>query len=567
MNKDPKVVSFERTPAYLHHRAMLNRRENNIIDALELMRHAVERSPENQEYRLDLAELLCEMGCHEQSSRVLLDMLAENDGPSECYYGLALNQLGRSDVSGAMKSLKMYQKCDPDGDLSHEVMHLAAELVMYEAMNRPASRRLSRAMRIADRACDALRENMPEKACRLFERTLDMASEQYEMRALYAMALCMCGRLREARRQADRAACGFPPSVKAMCVCGQVYSLLGLTDLANDMMRKAEAEHPVDAERRLLIYTLGEMGEDSRAADQARIALQEMPYDRELMHIRAVAMKRAGADDRDVAGFWTRILRIDPEDSIARFYEMTAMEGRLDDYELEYAYQVPEREYNRRLQQLVEHLNLGFEHVRSAWKTDEEFRTLVIWAIAAQDPKLEKASMTVLATMDTHGADSRLREILFDSEVSHEIKMHGAMLLRLRGMTMEKYLPPDSDSADGLLPDEKDMLSEIQVGERQLVRYAHEVLEREYGISALSALALMWIVYRRTRGTRTDPLIRVEGAAAALAWNYLLMHGKRPDLQELIKHFGCTMRQMVYYSKRIAGCLEGTKEKDENEDL
>ena len=38
MRNNLKVVSFKRTPAYVHHRAMLNRRDNNIVDALELMR-------------------------------------------------------------------------------------------------------------------------------------------------------------------------------------------------------------------------------------------------------------------------------------------------------------------------------------------------------------------------------------------------------------------------------------------------------------------------------------------------------------------------------------------------
>ena len=62
MSYNPKVVSIERSAAYVHHRAMKNRRDNNPVDALELLRQAVEQSPENREYRLDLAELYCEMG-------------------------------------------------------------------------------------------------------------------------------------------------------------------------------------------------------------------------------------------------------------------------------------------------------------------------------------------------------------------------------------------------------------------------------------------------------------------------------------------------------------------------
>ena len=79
MKHNPKVVSIDRSAAYVHHRAMKNRRDNNPVDALELLRSAVEQSPENREYKLDLAEMYCEMGCHEQSNRILLDLLAESD--------------------------------------------------------------------------------------------------------------------------------------------------------------------------------------------------------------------------------------------------------------------------------------------------------------------------------------------------------------------------------------------------------------------------------------------------------------------------------------------------------
>jgi tetratricopeptide (TPR) repeat protein len=110
---------------------MVNRREHNPVDALELMRQAVEQSPENREYRLDLAELYCEMGCHEQSSRLLLDMLVQKDAPAECYYGLALNQMGLNDLEGARRSLRMYRKADPDGALANSVGQLTAWFMQF----------------------------------------------------------------------------------------------------------------------------------------------------------------------------------------------------------------------------------------------------------------------------------------------------------------------------------------------------------------------------------------------------------------------------------------------------
>ena len=111
MDKPKRMFAIDRTPAYVHHRAMLHRRDNDNIHALELLRRAVQKAPDNREYRLDLAELYCDIGCHEQSSRLLLDMLAEENPPAECYYGLALNDMGvnRSECALAMLGRYMEQ--------------------------------------------------------------------------------------------------------------------------------------------------------------------------------------------------------------------------------------------------------------------------------------------------------------------------------------------------------------------------------------------------------------------------------------------------------------------------
>ena len=566
MSKNPKLVSFERSGAYMHHRAMLNRRENNIVDALELMRRAVEESPDNREYRLDLAELYCEMGCHDQSSRLLLDMLAEDDGPSECYYGLALNQLGMNDITGARRLLGLYRRRDPNGAHSDEVSQLAAELDMVDGMNRPASRRLHRASRVADRACEAMKADDPEKACRLFEQSLAMASEQFEMRALYAMALMMRGDRDAAREQAQRASGCYPPSVRALCVSAQVFALLDEPDRAQALVERAMAEHPQGPELRLMIYAMGEMHMDARVAEYARLALQETPFDRDLIHMRAVALKRTGAPDARLERFWARILRIDPEDSIAAFYQEAAHRGVLDEYTFDYSYQVPAEEFKRRLSALVGELGQGYERVSGLWKRDPAFRQLVKWAIGAEDAPLSRAAMTALTTIDTAESRSVLRELLFSASLPIDLKLHASLALRLQGTSPDAILPAAAGLDEGMLPDADAMLSRLTVGERQLVRYADEILEYDYGVSARLQLILMWSAYRQLRGTRADPLRCTDTAAAALAYNYLLVRGGQPDIGEIARSFRCDSRMMVYYARRIAGCIEriGGFPKDED---
>ena len=562
MKNNINVVAFKRSSAYVHHRAMMNRRENNIVDALELMRRAVEAAPENREYRLDLAELYCEMGCHEQSTQLLLDMLAEGDGPTECYYGLALNQLGMNDLTGAQRSLTLYRHRDPEGAHLEEVRRLAAELEFFDELSHPVNRKLRRAVYIANRACDAMKADMAEKACRLFERSLSMASEQYDMRALYAMALLIVDRTDEALTQAGQAAGGYPPSVKALCVSAQVFAMSGDARTARTLIARAVEARPEGQELRLMIYVMGELGMDAEVADYVRKALREAPFDRDLLHMRAVALNRTGTPDNRVARFWARILRIDPSDSVAQYYQEAALKGRLKDEAPDYGYQVPRREFERRLRVLVEQLGQGYEQLESRWRDDPAFRQLMAWAVRAEDARLSRAAMTALTTIDHRESRSLLRMLLFNEGVPGDLKIHAALVLRLQGVDSETIMPARTGLGPGFMPEPKAMMARLGVGERQLVRYADEVLQREYGIAALSQLLLIFSAYRQLRGTLMNPVRCVGGGAAALAYSYLLIYGPKPDIGALAGQFGCDARQLTYYARRIAGSLDKVAQED-----
>ena len=567
MSIDPKVVAFDRSSAYVHHRAMVNRRENHPVDALELMRHAVEQSPENREYRLDLAELYCEMGCHEQSNRLLLDMLAQKDAPAECYYGLALNQLGMNDVEGAQHSLRMYRRAEPSGAHVAESVRLSAELEIYDEMNRPVSRKLHRAMSVGDRACAAMREGDNERALRLFERCLLLNSEQYEMRALYAMALLLSGDEERALQEAVASAEGFPPSARAMSVAALVLFGLEEEEKAERLIRKVIEERPIGAERRLLLYSLTEMGMHAEASECARLALQETPYDRKLLHVRAVGLSLSGAPEGRAERFWQRILRIDPEDCVASYYLKLCAEGKVSDCELTYAYQVPDDEYERRFAELSAKVDGGVTAVRGYWKNEPEFRQLIRWASETDDERLRRVAVTVYAAIDDPEAGSMLRSLLFGRELSPELKLHATTMLRLRGVDLKQVLPAGASEEGLVASDSETMLEDFLVGERQLLRYASEMLEDAYDVSALPALAMIWAVYRRHRGLRYDPLVSSEAASAALCYVYFLQRGERANVGELAKLFGCSERRLVFYAGLIAGVLDKLEGETKDEDL
>jgi hypothetical protein len=58
----------------------------------------------------------------------------------------------------------------------------------------------------------------------------------------------------------------------------------------------------------------------------------------------------------------------------------------------------------------------------------------------------------------------------------------------------------------------------------------------------------------------------VESAAAALAYNYMMIYGPKPNIHRLARAFGCAPRQLVFCARRIAGSLERIGEITSDED-
>lgn len=564
MSYDPKVVPFDRSAAYMHHRAMKNRRDNNVVDALELLRRAVEHSPDNDEYKLDLAGLLSEMGCLSQSNRLLLDMLSGGKAPSECYYGLAVNLLSASDVPGARRALSRYRGADPRGVYAPDARRLNDELQFYEMFSRPAGRRGRRAAALTDLGCERMREEEFRRAARLFERSLAI-EERDEVRALYATALELCGRHRAAVREMRAAAeAEKTPSVRTLCMASQFYRMIQMPRKSRQMAVRAVQQHPAGMEMRMLIHTLSELGMDAEAGECARLAMQETPYDRQLLHVRAVALLRTGAPAAQAAKFWERIVRIDPEDSVAAYYLQAASQGELARESMEYAYQVPKQEVIARLGYVADVLSKAGTDLDAPWREDEKFRRLLKWCLTVDDPRFRRAAVTALATLNDPEAEATLREVFTRPEISCDMKLNAMVLLRLRGADMRRALPPSIDERDGVLPDAEALLPHLPIGLRQACRYASEVLEDDYGLSVMPALALTMLRAHSRRQLVFCARWRIPAYAAALTYCYLSMREECPSFRILCHQFGSDFRRTVFYAARIASALE--EESDEQTD-
>lgn len=556
MSYNPKIVSFERNAAYLHTRGMKNLRENKLLDALELMRAAVSQEPENARYRLDLADLYCRLGYHELSRRIILDLMSEGGEVGECSFYLALNRLACQDMEGAKRALELYRDSCGESEFSARVESIDEALVRdFLAGLRGDDRKAERQERLCERAYKALNEGQPEAARRMLRRADARGGLGSTARICLALSEKLCGDDKAARKEYAEA--GEPDShdPKQLCALMQLLELLGEHKAADKALEKLIGSSPDGLTRTVAIGALVKSGRFEEAERLTAEALRVGPYDRNYLHMNAV-LKLRGSGDREAAiGCWQRILRIDPEDSIALYYYNSALDGGLDPEDLPLLYQLPLEEYNRRLDLLAEKLLSGIDSAVEAWRGDEDFRRCVLWTAGLNELSCAQAAVMVLVMANDASADSALRELMDRHGVNYVLKAHILRLMRSCGRDVKTVLPPDVNDIDGLLPDAEDILCHMPACERQLVRFAAEIVETDFHHSALAALAMHWNTFRMFETDRAKIAVSTQEAAAALAWNYLLTRDVHIKPVQIIKSFECKPRRMLYYAKHIASVM------------
>lgn len=556
MSFDPKIVPFDRGADFVHQRAMKNRRDNNVIDALDLMRKAVEVSPENESYKMDLAVLLTELGCLTQSNQVLLDMLTKGERKDECLYSLAINQLNMNNPAVAKKLLRICLADATKGEIVDQARALSGEIEMYEALNRPISRRFERMLTISDMACDKLRGEDYNAALKLFERAIRMDKSQRDVRALLAMTYMLVGRNEEALLNAEEAIREPGATLRSLCVSGQVFNMAGDETRAHEAMIRAMAFDPDGLEMRMLIFSLFELKMYEEAQNCAAKALKDTPFDRLLLHVMAVTTIHAGESQAKAVRFWQRIARIDPEDTVAAYYCQAVDKDAIETAQLSCEYQVPRAEMLERFKYITDKLDGDIAQLGDDWKADDKFRAMLTWCLTASDRRFREAAVTLLSSIDDPLAESQLREYMLRVDTGFDMTLRAATMYRMRGLDIGRILPPYMETTEGVLPDGNRILDAMSVGHRKLVRLASDILERRYGIYVFDHLAVMWDMYKREAPMRTDPLIKTETAAAALTYCYLALARKKPSFYRLSAQFDCPVRQLMFFARRMAAVLE-----------
>ncbi|MBQ3079834.1 MAG: tetratricopeptide repeat protein [Clostridia bacterium] len=550
---DPKVVSFQRNASYLHEKALKNRREGLNADAMELMRKACEQEPENVRYKLDLAEIYSEMGLFEQASRTFTEILLEDGSDKNCLYGMAVNLYKQGEISRAERALGAYVEFSGTEGRKAEAKRLMDEISIARRIDRPANRKLFRAMRLAAKACDQMNGGNNAEGARLFKKSLEIKEYSDEVRALYAHSLLTINEREAAVREADK--CLKRKSEKggltarALWLLSQVYEEAGDNEKAKALIDEAVA-HP-DPEQEMHLRAL--MFMDDKRYEEAEEAinrlLKDTPYDKQLLHMLSVVRYNLSMGKEEIITGWRRIQRLDPYDPVADYYLRAMDDGKMPPIPMTYAYAIPVFEAARRVKALTDVMLKGENALKSAWDEEEEFRKILEWELYQKDSRITRLALAILASINIPKTRNMLRIYAERPDVSVKLRLYAMYLIKMSNIQEGNAL--DSAYSQAGMPSEEELMADITVSERQMIRLAAEYIKENFGEYPTADIALIWRTFKEARGESGDPVRRIETGSAALALFYMEMRGMEGDVMAVSKFYACPPRQTAY----IAGAI------------
>lgn len=554
-----KVVPFLRSADYLHQRALKKRRGQMLLDALDLMRRALERGGDNAEYMLDMAELYCEMGCPMLSNQVLLRVLCSPTPLNECFFGMCVNFMSQNDLASAYGVLTHFLSNDPGAVRRGEVAEVLERLVLARELSVHDDRHVRRAARLSRMAQRHMRAARYDRAVQLLDKSLSIRPDARDARALLALALMRQGNRRAALCQLARLTRGAHVSAWLGLIVVRLLDEDGQRGRARRALRAlcGALKDKDEGERAQLLEAACALDMHDLARDIALGLLRGAPYDTELLHIAAAALANLGHMSR-AAALWERVRHIDPRDSVAAYYAAAAAAGRLGG-PVRYVRDVPYAERANRARLLAEALSGGGEAFARRFAQSSRLRGLVRWALFSGEGRLQGLALGALASATGSEAEYMLREYLIWPRAGARRKRQALKQLRRLG-TAGPFIVTGLE--DGL---EADQPPSPPAACHAVLRMAARGMQALPGFPQ-SELRGVWLRFAASGGAGARPIRLPAAWAGALVlcrWN---MADKPVAVRLLSRVFGCSPRMVRRRARTIArfGIQQGIQKEDKS---
>lgn len=564
-----KVIPFEQNGQFYYRKAKKYIESNNYIDALNFYRKAVEKEPENLEYRLDLAQVFTEMGYYEESNQILLYILQKDENNADCYFCLGCNFLGLQEYERAKECFEKYLQQDPDGIYAEDAQDLLDILQSHEMyfdndLEVMLNSDRERLYKLANKGKNFLDMGDYKRAIRCLENVIKKDPSLIFARNNLALAYFCEGRLDDAIDVSQGVLKEQPQNVHANCNIAIFYREKGLEEESEKHLQAVlgiETNDPEEIHK--IAVTLCELKRHKEANRLLKRLLQYKPYDIKILHYIAVSYFNL-QKFKEALKYWSKIEKIAPNNTISSFYKRLThaiMSGEREFSEISYHFQVPYEEVIYRIKKINDLLRLPHKDLKKRWSSSDELLALLKWGLELNDLSIKRAILGVIASFKDGKAESFLREFILRKSVDDELKREAVMLLKQMGAP-EPYIAYLDDNIVQIRIDVvvHNTPTDLPQVFHDVINIAIETMKGRYKDGFEAQVREIWNNFISAMLPYGLPRIRKpEAWAAALELYYCLMSGLVVDKTELARLYRASYSTISNACRRISLVLPGSE--------
>ncbi len=437
MSKD-NILKFEQNADFFYTKYIKCVEKGRYLDALTSLRSAIEKEPEDPEFKLSLAELYTEIGDFEESNFLLFEQL-RTDGTffGDCLFGMGCNFIGLQDLDKASECFSRYIDAFPDGEYAEDAQDFL-DTIEEDIVGQTELYDISREMESANINSFPFHSHLnPIELEELANKNPDSASIANDLSFAY---ICE-NNAEKAKTIAQQVLLREPSNVGALCNLLTVAKMQGDKQCIDECLQTLSKTPPVEFDDSFkLVLTYCDVAEHELAYSSIKSLLVDHPYNIRLMYLFAVACLKTGrrneAEDQHY-----NILVIHPDNQIATYYLscLANFEDDTQDFPIDYDYALPIEEMYKRMDELGKYLDDCVQNMNETWKNEPRFRNLIKWILTLHDSQVKTLALATLGTIDDEDAKQILRRYLMRIDEPDELK-HPVFASLKRSGEKEPYI-------------------------------------------------------------------------------------------------------------------------------
>lgn len=575
------VISFERDADFYYRAAESRLSSGNLLGALSMYYKALKLRPDDPIIILNTAALLSDMDCCEASTDMLLPLLSDT-GSSEFFchalYMLGHNYWNADLPIAARDCFSIVLDTYADNIPEEQLEAILDSIVMIESDDAYPPNRLHLYNAVED-----VEKEVCEKAQMLFSdgkmeeaRNLLLPfhkkyPDSVRIRSSLALAFLCNHEYKKCTELIEKY--DYAKDTKTLCMHILSSKALNDTQAVDTDCEMLKALDPDDIDGCMRTSAVF-MDIDRRldAVRYARKAYELMPYEKNVIHRLAYVLYECGEYD-EACSLWKRILKIIPNDYIAKYFysacRETVSDGKPRPVCIEYG--LPSSVSIERIQYITNMFSDAPNEMIKLWMDNDEYLCdSLIWAASTGFSILSKSLMYFIAGLGGKRAEYFFRKLLFDPYADNATKETALMLLARMGVKPPYLLCTGGRLIESSIKVMADANSSVPRGYRAIWKHIESALSAEEQSAVLNAAQ---IIYTRFiinyLGDVFPSMTPEQSIASACAIEYLARKSCENEItqDEMIEKYGITQRRFKNALDRVQQAIKPFFNETDGDDI